>query len=79
MLHFPIFKTSLDSLGLGFLESEPRGRGRAEAGASPPRRPQEGKQRNYCEATVEQLLVLRGTICGTIKRISHQVDGVNVS
>ena len=71
MLHFLIFKTSLDSSGLGFLECEPEVSrcARLRLGACPP---QEGKQQQQlrssagqlltcCLATVEQLLVLCGT------------------
>ena len=39
----------------------------------------EGQLLTCCLATVEQLLVLRGTICGTILQRSHLAECVNVS
>ena len=96
MLHFLIFKTSLDSLGLLNVQSRARGEGAqklalrrlvalnsSEAHSSSTTaqllRSTAGQLLSCCVATVEQLLVLRGTICGTIKPLSHRADGANGS
>ena len=86
MLHFLILKTSLDSLGLGFLECEPEVSryARLRLGARPPSIAVSSATTAQHSRPVAHLLLgycvtVANVSHGTILQLSHRADCVNGS